>query len=86
MVKSLIANAGDIRHQLDPWVGKIPWKRAWQSTPVFLPGESRGQRSLVYYIVHGVKKSGTRLREISTQAHRSGVGWERGRRGLFLLW
>ena len=25
---------------LDPWVGKIPWRRAWQSTPVFLPGES----------------------------------------------
>ena len=33
--------------QLDPWVGKIPWRRAWQPTPVFLPGESRGQRSLV---------------------------------------
>ena len=32
-----------------PWVGKIPWKRAWQPTPVFLPGESHGQRSLVGY-------------------------------------
>ena len=31
----------------NPWVGKIPWRRAWQPTPVFLPGESRGQRSLV---------------------------------------
>ena len=30
----------------DPWVGKIPWKRAWQCTPVFLPGESHGQRTL----------------------------------------
>ena len=29
-----------------PWVGKIPWRRAWQPTPVFLPGESHGQRSL----------------------------------------
>ena len=29
----------------DPWVGKILWKRAWQPTPVFLPGESHGQRS-----------------------------------------
>jgi len=29
-----------------PWVGKIPWKRAWQPTPIFLPGESHGQRSL----------------------------------------
>ena len=30
-----------------PWVRKIPWRRAWQTTPVFLPGESCGQRSLV---------------------------------------
>jgi len=33
----------------DPWVGKIPWRRAWQPTPVFLPGESQGHRSLVGY-------------------------------------
>ena len=31
----------------DLWVGKIPWRRAWQPTPVFLPRESHGQRSLV---------------------------------------
>ena len=37
------------RCRFDPWVGKIPWRRAWQSTPVFLPGESHGQRSLVGY-------------------------------------
>ena len=37
------------RHRFDPWVGKIPWRRAWQCTPVFLPGESHGQRSLVVY-------------------------------------
>ena len=30
----------------DPWAGKICWRRAWQPTPVFLPGESQGQRSL----------------------------------------
>ena len=30
----------------DPWVGKIPWRRVWEPTPVFLPGESHGQRSL----------------------------------------
>ena len=35
----------DIR--LDPSVGKIPWRRAWQPTPGFLPGESHGQRSPV---------------------------------------
>ena len=34
---------------IDPWVGKIPWRRKWQPTPVFLPGESHGQRSLVGY-------------------------------------
>ena len=34
------------RPKFDPWVGKIPWKRALQPTPVFLPGESLGQRSL----------------------------------------
>ena len=33
----------------DSWVGKIPWRRAWQPTAVFLPGESHGQRSLESY-------------------------------------
>ena len=37
------------RWGFDPWVGKIPLRRAWQPTPVFLPGESHGQRSLVGY-------------------------------------
>ena len=46
VVKNLPINAGDVRHRFDPWVGKIPWRRAWQPTPVFLPGESHGQRSL----------------------------------------
>ena len=32
--------------RFDPWVGKIPWRRKWQPTPVFLPGKSHGQRSL----------------------------------------
>ena len=32
-----------------PWVGNIPWRREWQRTPVFLPGESQGQRSLIHY-------------------------------------
>ena len=39
------ANAGDIRLRFDPWVRKIPWRRAWQPTPVVLPGKSQGQRS-----------------------------------------
>ena len=37
------------RCRFDPWVGKIPWRRAWQPTLVFLPGESHEQRSLVGY-------------------------------------
>ena len=37
------------RRGFSPWVGKIPWRRAWQPTPVFLPGESRGPRSLAGY-------------------------------------
>ena len=43
MVKNLPVSAGDAR---DVWVGKIPWRRAQQPTPVFLPGEAHGQRSL----------------------------------------
>ena len=37
------------RSGFDPWVRKIPWRRAWQPIPVFLPGEPHGQRSLVGY-------------------------------------
>jgi len=37
------------RCEFNPWVGRIPWKRAWWPTPIFLPGESHGQRSLVGY-------------------------------------
>ena len=37
------------RCRSDPWVGKIPWRRTWLPTPVFLPGEFHGQRSLAGY-------------------------------------
>ena len=43
------------RHGFDPWVGKIPWRRKWQSTPIFLPRKSHGQRSLGA-IAHGIAK------------------------------
>ena len=46
-MSEMIKNQPEI--PFDPWVGKIPWRRAWQPTPVFLPGESHGQRSLVGY-------------------------------------
>ena len=50
VVKNLPASAGDVkRHGFDHWVGKIPWRRVQQPTPVFLLGESLGQRSLVGY-------------------------------------
>ena len=42
---------------LDPWVGKMPLRRVWQPTPVFLPGESHRQRSLVGYSPQGHKES-----------------------------
>ena len=47
------------RRGFDPWVGKIPWSGAWQPTPVFLPGESRGERSLVGYSPWGRTESDT---------------------------
>ena len=37
------------RHGFDPWVGKVPWRKKWQPTAVFLPGKSHGQKSLVGY-------------------------------------
>ena len=60
MVKNPPANAGDGRDMgWDPWVGKLPWRRAWQSTPVFLPGKSHGHRSLAGCSPWGCKESDT---------------------------
>ena len=56
MVKNLLEYR---RPGFNPWVGKIPWRRTWQPTPVFLPGESHGQRSLVGYSPWGHKESDT---------------------------
>ena len=47
------------RLRFDPWVGKIPWRREWQTAPIFLPGESHGQGSLVGYSPGGRKESDT---------------------------
>ena len=46
---ALMNPLGCRRPGFNPWVGKIPWRRAWQPTPVFLSEESHGQRSLVGY-------------------------------------
>ena len=54
----------------DPWVRKIAWRRKWQPTPVFLPGESHGQGAW-WTTVHGVAKNQTQL---SMHAHTHLVG------------
>ena len=54
------------RLKFDPWVRKIPWRRAWQPTPVFLPAESGGKRSLVGYSPWGHKELDT-TEETDTQ-------------------
>ena len=56
VVKNPPVNARSCRrYMFDPWVGKIPWRRKWLPTPVFLPGESHGQRSLVGYSPCGLQ-------------------------------
>ena len=47
------------RCMFDPWVGKIPWRRKWQPTPVVFPGKLHGQRSLEGYNPWGCKELGT---------------------------
>ena len=56
------------RSGFNPWVGKIPWRRAWWPTPVLLPGESHGRRSLVGYSPWGPKEWDT-TEWLSTHGH-----------------
>ena len=58
LAKNPPVNTGDVRDagSISPWVGKVLWRRAWQPTPVLLPGESHGQRSLVGYSPWGCKE------------------------------
>ena len=44
------------RPGFDIWMGKIPWRKEWLPTPVFLPGECHGQRSLAGYSPWGCKE------------------------------
>jgi len=53
----MVRNLQCRRPGFHPWVGKIPWRREWLLTPVFLPGKSHGQRSLVGYNPWGCKDS-----------------------------
>ena len=57
MVRNPPAVAGDVKGcRFNPWVRMTPWRRAWQPTPVFLPGESHEQRSLAGYSPQGRKE------------------------------
>ena len=62
------------RPGFDPWVGKIPWRRKWQPTPVFMPGESHGQRSQVGYRPWGCKESDTTELSLSLSCIGEGNG------------
>ena len=59
------------------WVGKIPWRREWQPTPVFLPGESHGQRSLPSYSPQGHKELDTT--EVPKRTHTCARTYTRAR-------
>ena len=75
MVKNPPVNGGDVRRRgFDLWVGKIPWWRAWQLTPVFLP-ESHRWRSLVGYSPWGHKELD--MTEVTTHAHPHARIWSR---------
>ena len=64
------------RHGFDPWVGKFPGRRAWQFTPVFLPGESHGQRSLAGCSPWGRKESDT-TEQLSTHTVDLNLRWRK---------
>ena len=63
-----------LRRRLDPWVGKIPWRRKWQTSPVFLPWKSHRPRSLGGYRACGLREDmGTRLSD--SHAHTPSCLW-----------
>ena len=71
VVKNPPANAGR-RKRLGShlWVGKTPWRKEWHPTPVFLPGEPHGQRSLAGYSASGRAESDTTEVAARTRAGR----------------
>ena len=66
MIKNPPADAGDLGDSERPWVGKIPWRRAWRPTPVFLPGESHRQSSLEGYSPRGSQRN---MAEVTQHTH-----------------
>jgi len=49
---------------MDPWVGKTPWRRKWQPTPIFLPRKSQEQRTLVGLQFIGLQRVGHDCRDL----------------------
>ena len=73
LVAQVVKNPPAIREtRFDPWVGKIPWRRAWHPTPVFLSRESHGQRSLAAYSPWGHKESDMTEQLSTAQMHQLG--------------
>ena len=65
VVNNLLANAGEAKDAGSiPWVRKIPWRRKWQPTPLYLPGNFHGQRSLAGYSPWGHTHAGTLRNEL----------------------
>ena len=59
-------------NRFNPWVRKIPWRRKWQPTPVFLPGKSHGRKSLAGYSPGCHKESDT-TEQLACLHHRTVV-------------
>ena len=70
------------RCEFHPWVGKIPWRRKWQPTPVFLPGKSHGAW---WAIVHGVTKNQERLSDW-VHTHYIQYDWKLGCKNRYPDW
>ena len=66
----------------NPWIGKIPWRREWLPTPVFLLGKSHGQRSLMGYSPWGCKELDMTERLSTHTHHWSGLLWKVGELGM----
>ena len=82
LVKNPSAKAGDVTEAgLIPRLGNIPWRRKWQSTPVFLPGKFRGQRSLVGYSSWDCKESD--MTERLSTVHRVSISFNLGDQNNF---
>ena len=74
------------RHGFNSWVRKIPWRRKWQPTPVFLPGDSHGQKSLAGYSTRGLKELDTTEQLHFTSRHHQACSQNKGLSRASWLW